>query len=288
MVEHRIPENLNEALKLLYRGDYQVMAGGTDLMVQRRSLSDTPVDFSKNIVYCAHLPELRGVRKEPHRVEIGAMTPLEDLLHHPDVPSLLRRAIAEMASPAIRHVATLGGNIVNASPAGDTLPVLYLLDAWAELRSLAGSRMILIRDLITGPRTLKIHSEEMMTKIGIPDFRFTQETFVKVGGRRADAISKVSLAAAADFTDGVVSDLRIAFGAVAPTVVRDETLEGAWEGASLSELKVGVWRLLDMYQPLIRPIDDQRSGKHYRQQVALNLLRDFIESLSEPMSEPGR
>jgi CO/xanthine dehydrogenase FAD-binding subunit len=105
----------------------------------------------------------------------------------------------------------------------------------------------------------------MMTKIGIPDFRFTQETFVKVGGRRADAISKVSLAAAADFTDGVVSDLRIAFGAVAPTVVRDETLEGAWEGASLSELKVGVWRLLDMYQPLIRPIDDQRSGKHYRQ-----------------------
>ncbi len=158
MVEHRIPENLNEALKLLYRGDYQVMAGGTDLMVQRRSLSDTPVDFSKNIVYCAHLPELRGVRKEPHRVEIGAMTPLEDLLHHPDVPSLLRRAIAEMASPAIRHVATLGGNIVNASPAGDTLPVLYLLDAWAELRSLAGSRMILIRDLITGPRTLKIHS----------------------------------------------------------------------------------------------------------------------------------
>ncbi|HRY77590.1 MAG TPA: FAD binding domain-containing protein [Candidatus Izemoplasmatales bacterium] len=288
MVEHRIPENLNEALKLLYHGDYQVMAGGTDLMVQRRSLSDTPLDFPKNMVYCAHLQELRGIRKEAHRVEIGAMTPLEDLLCHPEVPSLLRRAIGEMASPAIRHVATLGGNIANASPAGDTLPVLYLLDAWAELRSLAGSRMILIRDLITGPRALKIHPEEMLTKIGIPEMHFSHETFVKVGGRQADAISKVSLAAAADIVEGKVSDLRIAFGAVAPTVVRDETLEGAWEGATLSELKVGVWRLLDMYVPLIRPIDDQRSGKHYRHQVALNLLRDFIESLSEPTSEPGR
>lgn len=279
MVEHRIPENLNEALKFLYRGDFKVIAGGTDLMVQHRTWAETPIAFPKNMLYCFNLPELKGIHREGNRIEIGSMTPLEEIRNHPDVPSLLRRAILEMASPAIRHVATLGGNIGNASPAGDSLPVLYLLDAWVELRNMAGMRMILLRDLITGPREIKIHSEEIITKIVIPESRFTAETFVKVGGRKADAISKISFAAAADIQDGIILDLRFAFGAVAPTVVREETIEGAWIGGTLAELKTGVWRLIDMFQPLIRPIDDQRSDKHYRKQIAINLLRDFVISL---------
>jgi xanthine dehydrogenase FAD-binding subunit len=279
MVKHLTPETLSEALKYLYSGDFQVFAGGTDLMVQNRSWAETPVEFKKNMLYCFHLPELKGIEVQKDRIEIGAMTPLETILAHPAVPNLLRSAIGEMASPAIRHVATLAGNIGNASPAGDTLPVLVLLDAWVELRCMAGTRMVLVHDLITGPRTTIMHPEEMIIKIGIPLHSFTKETFVKVGARKADALSKISFCAAADLEKGIVNDLRITFGAVAKTVVRDETNEGAWEGSTLEQLKTGVWRLLDMYDKLIQPIDDQRSDKHYRKTVALNLLKDFIEQL---------
>lgn len=278
-MEHLIPENLHEALKALYLGDAKIVAGGTDLMVQHRGPAGTPVAFPKTMIFAANLPELRGIRKEGNRVEIGSMTPLETILRDPLCPVLLREALAVTASPAIRHVATLGGNIANASPAGDSLPVLYLLDAWVELRNLAGLRMILLKDLIEGPRRLRMHQEEMITKIVIPESQFTAQTFVKVGGRAADAISKVSFAAAAEIEAGYVRDFRFAFGAVGPTVMRDETAEGAWIGGSLAELKNGVWRLLDMAEPLLRPIDDQRSDKHYRRQVAKNLLKDFVEKL---------
>jgi len=279
MGEHLIPETLNEALKYLYRGDFKVVAGGTDLMVQHRSWAETPVAFPKNMLYCANLKELIGIVKTCNRIEIGAMTPLETILRHPDTPSLLKKAIAEMASPAIRHLATLAGNIGNASPAGDSLPVLYVLDAWVELQNLAGHRMILLRDLITGPRELHMHPEEMITKIVIPDHDFPIESFVKVGGRKADAIAKVSFAAVAEIDNGIIGDLRIAFGAVGKTVIRDETAEGAWIGGTLAELKTGVWRLCDMYSPSITPIDDQRSDKHYRKEVAINLLKDFVDTL---------
>jgi CO/xanthine dehydrogenase FAD-binding subunit len=215
----------------------------------------------------------------PDRVEIGAMTPLEEIMNHPAVPSLLRSAIREMASPAIRHVATLGGNIGNASPAGDSLPVLVLLDAWVELKTMAGFRNILLKDLIIGPRQTLMHPEEIMTKICVPSHRFDHETFVKVGGRKADAISKISFCAVADLVDGHLTDLRFAFGSVAKTVVRDETIEGAWNECALTELKAGVWRLQNMFDPLIVPIDDQRSTKHYRKTVAFNLLKDFIGRL---------
>jgi len=279
MVNHVIPENLSEALKYLYQGDYQVIAGGTDLMVQNRTWSETPIDFKKNMLYCFNLTELKGIEVHRDLVEIGAMTPLEDIMNHPGVPELVRKTLAEIASPAIRHVATLSGNIGNASPAGDSLPVLILLDAFVELRTMAGFRNILLRDLITGPRQTGMHPEEMITKIWIPTHRFTRETFVKVGGRKADAISKISFAAAIDITDGIIEDFRITFGAVAKTIVRDDAIEAAWTGSTIAELKTGMWRLIDMVDPLIQPIDDQRSNKHYRKTVAINLLKDFIERL---------
>ncbi|MDD3127086.1 MAG: FAD binding domain-containing protein [Candidatus Izemoplasmatales bacterium] len=279
MVKHIIPDTLSEALKYLYQGDFQVFAGGTDLMVQNRSWSETSIEFTKNMLYCFNLQELKGITAIDGRIEIGAMTPLETIMNHPDVPSLLSEAIGEMASPAIRHIATLAGNIGNASPAGDSLPVLILYDAWVELRNMAGFRMILLKDLIIGPRKTVMHPEEMIVKIVIPKHRFDFERFVKVGGRKADAISKVSFAGAVDIEDGKIADLRLTFGAVGKTVVRNETVEGAWIGMTISELKNGIWRLIDMYDPLILPIDDQRSNKHYRKTVAINLLRDFVDQL---------
>lgn len=279
MVNHFIPENLNEALKYLYTGTFQVFAGGTDLMVQNRTWAEVAVPFPKNMLFCAHLPELKGITRVNDRVEIGSMTTLEEILNHPLVPSLLKKAIGEMASPGIRHVATIGGNIGNASPAGDTLPVLIILDAWVELRSMASSRMILVKDLVIGPKKTSMHPEEMMISINIPIHSFSKEMYVKIGGRRADAISKVSFVGVCDIEEGSISDLRLAFGAVGKTVIRDESVEGAWEQVPVEELKSHFWRLEKMLDPLIQPIDDQRSTKHYRKTVAMNLLRDFINQL---------
>ena len=279
MVKHIIPETLSEALKYLYQGDFQIIAGGTDLMVQNRSWSETPVNFTKNMLYCFDLLELKGINIIDGRVEIGAMTTLETIMNHPGVPSLLCQAIGEMASPAIRHVATLAGNIGNASPAGDSLPVLILYDAWVELRNMAGFRMILLKDLIVGPRKTAMHPEEMIVKIVIPIHNFDFESFIKVGGRKADAIAKVSFAGAVEIEDDKIADIRLTFGAVGKTVIRNETAEGAWIGMTIAELKTGIWRLIDMYNQLIQPIDDQRSNKYYRKTVAINLMKDFINRL---------
>ncbi len=279
MVKHTIPKNLNEAINYLYQGDYQVIAGGTDLMIQRRNSADLPPLFNSNLLYVFNLEELKYVIKEESQIRIGSMTSLETLLHHPDVPKLLKDVIGEMASPGIRNVATLAGNIANASPAGDTLVALYLMDAIVVLSSVNQNRYLPIEKVILGPRKTCIENNELIKEIIIPNHQFTQTSWVKVGGRRADAISKVSFAAAVTIDKGSVMDFRMAFGAVFMTVVRSRQIEKLYKNLSVKALKNDVQNIVFHYQELIKPIDDQRSNKTYRSQVSQNLIEDFIRKI---------
>jgi CO/xanthine dehydrogenase FAD-binding subunit len=185
-----------------------------------------------------------------------------------------------MASPAIRHTATLAGNIANASPAGDSLVSLYLLDAEVEMRSLTHTRRSLLKDFIYGVRKINLEKNEMITKIIIPKLTFSHAYFKKVGPRLSDAISKLSFAGAYLLDSGRIVDFRVAFGAVNIYVVRDSSLERKIIGKTTTEVKTMVKDVLKWYEPLIKPIDDQRSNKNYRKEVSLNLLREFIESLN--------
>ena len=272
-------KTLLEALNLLNDGNYKVLAGGTDLMVQNRAWSNTLPKFKEDILLISNLKELKYINQEDGYIHIGSLMTLEELKHHELTPKLLVEALEIMASPAIRNMATIGGNIGNASPAGDSLPVLYVLNALVILQSIKSVREIPIEEFILGPGKKELHKDEMIIEIKIPINNFSNFSFKKVGGRKADAISKVSFAGAVKIKNNLIQDFRISFGAVGPTVVRKNDIENKIIGTSVADLKLNIQNILNQYSKYVRPIDDQRSNKDYRKKVAINLLEEFILNL---------
>jgi len=279
MVDQIIVKSLEEALMYLNEKPFLLLAGGTDLMIQNRAVSETPVDFKKDILYISNLSECKYVKFDNENVYIGSLTSLETLSHHELVPQLLKDTIHEMASPGIRNVATIAGNIGNASPAGDSLVTLYLLDASVKVESLHQKRIIPIENFITGVRKTLLKDNELITEIIIPKKSFSFTSFVKVGGRKADAISKVSFAGAYTVENGIVTDFRIALGAIYQTVLRRKELEKEYTGLSVCTIRSKREEIISRYTPFIQPIDDQRSNKKYRLQVAKNMIGAFIDSM---------
>jgi CO/xanthine dehydrogenase FAD-binding subunit len=280
MVEAYVPRSVSECLELLNTNDLRIVAGGTDMLIQNRAHSSLPIGYKSDVLYISQVEELKNIYEDDEFVYIGAAASLENIMENLTVSKLLRETILEMASPAIRHTATLAGNIANASPAGDSLVSLYLLDAEVELRSLTHTRRMLVKDFIYGVRKINLEKNELITKIIIPKLKFSHAYFKKVGPRLSDAISKLSFSGAYLVDSGKIIDFRVAFGAVNIYVVRDNELERKIIGKKITEVKKQVEEILKWYEPLIKPIDDQRSNKNYRKEVSLNLLREFIESLN--------
>lgn len=278
MVKHFIPTTLAETLDILANHNVELIAGGTDLMVQRRTWANTTPNFTSTVNIC-NLSELNYITLVDNELHIGATTPLTDIWIHQDTPELLKQSISIIASPALRNVATIAGNIGNASPAGDTLPILYLYDAKLVLLSKHNKRVVPVQDVILGPRRTIIAQDELIREIILPLHPFTTVRFDKVGGRKADAISKVSFSGAVLLDENRIRDIRFCFGAVGPTMIRNRSIEDTIIGCTIEELQQDIPRILNEYGSLVSPIDDQRSNKQYRKQVALNLLQDFIEQL---------
>lgn len=276
MVESYYPTSYSKALDYLSQEGVKIIAGGTDMMVKHRNWSQLPPKFEKKVMFIAGLEELIYVDRQGSNVHIGACVTLEDIMDHFHTPELLLDAIEVMASPAIRHTGTLAGNVVNASPAGDSLPVLYLLDATVVLESNDGMRHVPISEFIIGPGQTIINRDEMIKEIVIHDHSFNHARYKKVGGRQADAISKVCFTAACTVHKHVIEDFRMAFGAVGPTVVRRPELEKKIIGQTTSWLKEHRDSLIDAYAEFITPIDDQRSTADYRKKVCRNLMHEFM------------
>lgn len=284
MVNAFIPQTLAEALAIRQNHPAVPLAGGTDLMVRKRSWAGTLPGFEQPVLLIGAVPGLREVNLRDGVLTIGAAATLASLAEHPAVPEILKRAVAEMASPAIRNTGTLGGNICNASPAADTLPPLYVLDATLVLESSrergAGRRAVPVTEFITGPGRTVLRDDELLTAVQIPVENFQHEYYKKVGTRKADALSKASCAALAKTEGGVVTEVRIALGAVAPRVVRSKAAEEFLKGKEVAALP-GLWpEIRKYYEPDIRPIDDQRSSAAYRSAVSFRLIEYFISQIS--------
>ncbi len=280
MVKHLIPANLAQALDWLDSGTVKVIAGGTDLMVQKRRGAGLAPQFLSDMIYVANLAELKRIYEDEDGLHIGAAVTLEDILVNEKTPTILKTIIGQIAAPGIRHMGTLAGNIANASPAGDTLVGLYVLDALIKLQRKGTQRFIPIRQFIVGVRKTIGEPQEMITEIIIPIHHFDYVYYQKVGGRQADAISKISFLGVAKIEQGRLNDLRLAFGAVAPTVVRSPDFESTFQNMTITKLKADLPRIVDYYLSIIHPIDDQRSSAEYRKDVAANLLRDMIEKMA--------
>lgn len=275
-----VPATLEEALRLRAEHAVRPIAGGTDLVVRHRRGADLPADIGTPPLFIGRLPELRRIAERDGLLSIGAAVTLAELGRSPLCPSALREVVREFASPAVRTLATVGGNICNASPAGDLLPPFYAHEATVELASTGGRRVVPIAEFITAPGATALGADELLVAVHVapptiegaprtPDYTF----YRKVAARRSNALSKLSVYIAAWTSAGRLRGIAIAVGAVAPTVVRLPAVERALVGADAGELSPRARAALEEYAAAIHPIDDQRSSADYRRDTALRLLR---------------
>jgi xanthine dehydrogenase FAD-binding subunit len=274
------PTSLREALEI--RRDHGALpfAGGTDLMVRLRRGAGAVPRFPAPLLFLDRCPELSRITMTADgALVLGSMVTLARIAADARVPAALRDAAMQMGGPGLRTVATVGGNICNASPAADTLPFLYAWDARLRLAAAGAEREIALADFITGPGRTTLAAGEILTAIVIPAWSPTLSLWRKVGTRKANALTKVSVAAFADMADGRVIRARIALGAVAPVIARLHDVETALEEGQGAGL---VARLPELVGAAVRPIDDQRSTAEYRRTVAINLVRQFVLDLVHP------
>jgi CO/xanthine dehydrogenase FAD-binding subunit len=274
------PSSLADALALLKRepGVWKPFAGGTDLMV----LLEGGKLPHRNYINIWGLKELRGIEVTDSHITLGALTTYTDVQSHQVLQTefpMLCQAASETGGLAIQNRGTLGGNIINASPAADSPPALLAYDAEIELVSSDGSRWLPYRGFHTGYKQMLIGPGELLTRIRMPrNTRDATHYYRKVGTRKAQAISKVCLAAIARLDHDQIRDVRIALGSVAPIVIRCVQTENSLRGQK-PDVEVIESACATLSQE-ISPIDDIRSTADYRLQVAKNLLRDFLLMLT--------
>ena len=279
MVKHHIPKTLKDALKILDTCDCYIMAGGTDLMVLKHRRSGLTPSFDRDVCYVANLKELQYIFEDEKGVHIGAGTKYIDILYSDIVPELIKQIVEEIASPNIRNMATMAGNVANASPAGDSIVGLYLLDAELELVSINGSRHVSVQDFIYGVRKIHREPNELIKEIFIPHHDDLNTYWKKVGSRAAESISKITFAGGYEIEDNKVKDLRMAFGSVGITVIRHREIEEKYIGMTVEEIHNNADAIVNDMAQFVNPITDQRSTKYYRLQVAKNILKDFLMNI---------
>jgi len=277
----RVPMSLSEALALLSSepGTWQPFAGGTDLMV----LLEAGKLFHKRFLSLSKLDDLRGIEVTPDSITLGALTTYTEVRKHPTLRAefpLLCEAASQTGSIATQNRGTLGGNIVNASPAADSPPALLVYDAEVEIISSRGVRWAPYHGFHTGYKTMQIATDELLRAIRLP--RRTKpwrQYYRKVGTRKAQAISKVCFAGAAAIEAGTIRDVRIALGSIAPVVLRAVKTEDALRGKRIDAETIAAAR--ETLSDDIAPIDDIRSTARYRVRVAENLLGEFLSQLAK-------
>jgi CO/xanthine dehydrogenase FAD-binding subunit len=275
----RVPGSLSEALALLARepGVWQPFAGGTDLMV----LLEAGKLAHKRYLNIAKLDDLRGIDSAADFVTLGALTTYteirENVVLQAEFP-LLCAAARETGCIATQNRGTLGGNIVNASPAADSPPALLVYDAEIEIVSIRGVRWLPYHGFHTGYKKMQLAPDELLRAIRLPRrAKPWRQYYRKVGTRKAQAISKVCFAGAALVEGGAIRDIRIALGSVAPLVLRAARTEGALRGSSVTPTIIAA--AMETLVQEIAPIDDIRSTARYRLRVAQNLLGEFLSQL---------
>ncbi len=264
---HARPTTLTDALAILADAPERArpIAGGTDVMVMLRA-GQVP---SSTLLDLSDIGELGGIEITQGMLRIGAGVTYSQLLADPlvtDQAPVLRQAAQQVGSVQIRNLGTIGGNLANASPAGDLIPPLYVLDAVLTLQSASRSRELPIADFFLGVRRTALEPGELLTGIGIPArAEGMADRFFKHGPRDAQAIALVNMAMRARAGEDGLSDVRLALGCVGPTVVRATATEAALAAASPDGIDAAAATLVDE----ISPIDDLRGSARFRTRMAI-------------------
>jgi CO/xanthine dehydrogenase FAD-binding subunit len=273
------PSSLDATLQILADSPdrYTPIAGGTELMV---ALGAGRLQ-SKKLISLWNLEELRFIEVTPDAIIIGAGTTFTDIRKHPVIAkefSILSQAASWTGSIANQNRGTLGGNIVNASPAADSPPALLAYDAELTLISTRGPRTLPYNDFHLAYKETALEPDELLHSITILRNYKSYKTYIrKIGPRNAQAISKVAIAALARMDDGVIQDIRIGAASLREYPTRLAAAEQSLIGKPISTQAIAAARAAVLTEA--RPIDDIRSTAKYRATVAANLLEEFLHTL---------
>jgi xanthine dehydrogenase small subunit len=272
------PRTLEEAIEMLAQrpDEIRAIAGGTDILIEAK---DGKV--ARGVLFdVTGVEELHGIEERGDDLWIGAATTHTEMMASAAVAHFapaLPAACAVVGGPQIRNRGTLGGNLANASPAADTVPPLYAADAVVELVSVSSRRDVPIDRFFTGPRRSVLARDELILGVRIPRRTGVRGAFLRLGQRQAQAISKVSVAVGIAFRDGRPEWVRVALGSVAPTVVRAPRAEQVLLAGGPDALR----QAREIVMEEIAPIDDLRSTREYRRQMAGILLERAMRKAAE-------
>jgi CO/xanthine dehydrogenase FAD-binding subunit len=281
--EYWAPTSLPDALLHLRGGDVTILAGGTDLMPQ----SHAGRALKRGLMNIRHVPELSGIERDGESVRIGALCTMSELMRDPLVRThfgIIVEACDHFASDQLRNAATIGGNVCNASPAGDTLPPLLVLDAEVELSSRPDgsveTRRVPLADFFVGPgKTVRAPGELLCAiRLPVPRAGFVGR-FFKFGTRPALDIAAIAVAIGGVRAGGRLTGARVAFGAVAPVPMRARKTEAALEGTALDAAAIA--RIAGVARDEVRPIDDVRASAWYRRELVFNMTKRMLDDVAE-------
>ena len=275
-----IPKTLKEALEIKAKVDVLPLAGGSDLMVAyKRTIGLTP-EFEKPVMIIRNIPELKGISvNEKGECCIGAGCTSAEIAENPLCPWHLRQAASRMGAIGLRNSATIAGNIANASPKGDTPGPLYLLDARVKLSSLRGDREELVSDVIVKFRTIDLQPDELITQVIVPysEDDFDYIFWHKVGTRKANAISKLTVSQALKFaSDGkTVKDYRLSATATGAKTNRSRDVENLIIGKEITEETIEA--VVNGFDEVISP----RAMPEFRREATRRMIRRFLSEAAK-------
>ena len=275
-------DTIEEATQYLneFDKDIKIIAAGTDLVVR---LKQNMVK-EKHILDISRIKELKGIYREDGKIHILPLTTHSEILESEEVKkyaTVLREACSTIGSPQIRNRGTLGGNVANASPAGDSISALFAEEAKLKLLSSEGERVISIEDFFTGPGKTVLKTNEMLVDIFMPEMTEKEIGFFKKLGQRnalAIAVVNVSVKLGRGEEKNKMDKAVVAFGAVAPTVVRGERVEKALISESLDSPEK-LRYIAQLAWREVSPISDVRASLKYRQDMSINLLYEGLLEL---------
>jgi len=282
--EYLEPQTIQEAMSLLnkYGNKAKVLAGGTDLVPQMKEKTIRP----EYVISIGRIAGLDYIRFDGEKgLRIGALTTIRSIEQSPQLQpkyGLICQAASQMASIAVRNVATVGGSLCNASPSADTAPALIALSAKAKLVSAAGERIVPLEDFFTGPGATVLKTGELLTELQIPSPpAHTAGVYIKYSTRGGEELALIGVAALLTLNtgDGTCTDAKVVLGAVAPTPIRARGAEGVLKGKRIDQGLIE--KAAQTASDESSPIDDIRGSAEYRREMLKVFARDAIKQAAE-------
>lgn len=274
------PTTLAEASRLFAQEHAQLLAGGTDLVIGMKALTETP----QSVISLQKIPGLAGITADGDSINIGAMTKVREIEISADIQqhhTALAEGAAEIGSIQIRNLATVGGNIAHASPAADTVAGLLVAEAQVDIASADGERTVPINELFTGPGQTVLAPGEIITRFRLPS-PASGSHYIKHKIREVMDLAFIGVAAAVNLDNGTITDARIGLAAVGPTPIRATEAENLLNGnAPTAEL---VEQAGEAAAAASSPISDLRCSAEHRKEMVDVLTRRTVQQALERAS----